>query len=269
MAHRSILCPKCRQIIGSEEAFCSWCGSSRTNPLWRLVGIIRGASKSDQISMMLLSLNLLYFAISLMLSTKTDSSGGFLSPGQNSLFMLGATGTVPIDKYGRIWSLVTANYLHGGILHLVFNMMALRQLAPQVTGEYGSSRMFIIYTLGGILGYVVSYLAGIPFTIGASAALCSLLGSLFYFGKKKGGVYGSSMYREVSGWILSLFIFGLLFPGINNWAHGGGILGGIVLGMLLGYNEQRAENVLHHILAFLCGVMTIGALGWALFVARV
>jgi len=209
----------------------------------------------------IITLNVLYFAISLMLS---GASGGFLSPGQTSLMLLGATGSYPIDHFGRYWTLISANYLHGGILHIIFNLMALKQIAPWATNEYGSSRMFSIYTLGGVFGYVVSYLAGVSFTIGASAAVCSLIGALLYYGKSRGGAYGNSVYREVSGWVISLFIFGLLFPGINNWGHGGGIIGGIILGALLGYNERRQENHFDQALALLCGLATVGALGWAL-----
>ncbi|MDA8415258.1 MAG: rhomboid family intramembrane serine protease, partial [Desulfobacteraceae bacterium] len=206
------------------------------------------------------SVNVLYYVISLIVSAR---SGGFLSPGQTSLLLLGATGTYPIDHFGRYWTLISANYLHGGILHILFNLMALKQIAPWASNEYGPSRMFSIYTLGGVIGYVVSYLAGVPFTIGASAAVCSLIGALLYYGKSRGGAYGSSVYREVSGWVISLFIFGLIFPGINNWAHGGGIIGGIIVGALLGYNERRRENHFDQAVALLCGLATVGVLAWA------
>ena len=73
------------------------------------------------------------------------------------------------------------------------------------------------------------------------------------------------MYREVGGWVIGLFLFGLIMPGINNWGHGGGIIGGIVLGMLLGYNERRPETHIHHALALFCAVATVGALAWAVF----
>lgn len=268
MAQRAILCPHCRKIIGSEEAVCSWCGTSRSNPWWHFVNMTRGAAQSDWIVKVILSVNLLYFAVSLLLTARVDHSGGFLSAGPNSLFLLGGTGTIPIDRYGRIWTLVSANYLHSGILHIIFNLMALRQIAPWVANEYGSNRMFAIYTLGGIFSYGVSYLAGVPFTIGASGAVCSLIGSLLYYGKSRGGVYGSSVYREVSGWVISIFIFGFLFPGINNWCHAGGILGGMLFGFLFGYTEKRRENSLHAGLALLCAITTIGALGWGLFGAR-
>lgn len=231
------------------------------------MGWTRGAMAGDRIVRAIITVNILFFGLSLVLHTSADGSGGFLSPGQGSLLLLGATGTYPIDYFGHYWTLVSANYLHGGILHIIFNLMALNQIAPKVSGEYGSSRMFTIYTVSGVLGYVVSYLAGVPFTIGASAAVCGLIGALLYYGKSRGGVYGNSVYREVSGWVISLFIFGLIFPGINNWGHGGGILGGIIVGALLGYTERRRENNYDRALALLCGIVTLCVLGWAVFSA--
>jgi rhomboid protease GluP len=177
--------------------------------------------------------------------------------------LLGATGSYPIGHFGRYWTVISANYLHGGILHLIFNLMALKQIAPWATNEYGTSRMFTIYTLGGVAGYAVSYVAGVPFTIGASGAVCSLIGALLYYGKSRGGAYGSSVYSEVSGWVISLFVFGLIFPGINNWAHGGGIIGGVALGALIGYRERRRENKFDHALALLCALVTVAILVWA------
>jgi rhomboid protease GluP len=124
--------------------------------------------------------------------------------------------------------------------------------------------MFTIYTLGGICGYLLSYAAGIPFTIGASAAVCGLAGALLYYGKSRGGSYGSAVYQQLSGWVISIFIFGLLIPGINNWAHGGGIIGGALIGLLLGYTEKRRESLFHRLLALLCVAVTVVALCRAL-----
>lgn len=265
MSQRAILCPRCRKIIGSEESHCSWCGTSRSNPFWALIGL----AGNNWVTGSILTVNILFFGLSLLLSTKVDPSSGFLSPGRNSLLLLGASGTVPIDHFGRYWTLVSANYLHGGILHLLFNLMALRQLAAWVVNEYGSSRMFVIYTLGGVVGYLVSYFAGVPFTVGASAALCSLIGALLFYGKSRGGSHGRMVYREIGGWALSISIFGLIFPGINNWAHGGGVMAGIALGALLGYNEKRGQRTIDHLLALICVLLTIGILVWAVFGSRI
>lgn len=262
MTQRAILCPRCRRLIGSEETVCSWCGTSRSAPWWHVLNMARGTADSDWLVKSIITVNILYFALSLLIG-----SGGFFSPSDMSIMLLGATGTIPIDRYGRFWTLLSANYLHGGILHIIFNLMALKQIAPTVSNEYGPSRMFTIYTLGGIFGYLVSYLAGVSFTIGASAAVCSLIGSLLYYGKSRGGAYGGSVYREVSGWVISLFMFGLIFPGINNWGHGGGIVGGVIFGALLGYNERRQESSFDRALALLCGLAMIGVLGWAVISA--
>ena len=263
MAQRAMLCPRCRQLIGSDEAVCSWCGTGRSAPWWQIMNWTRGAMDADWLVQFLITANVLYFAVSLLLSARAGGFGALLSPGQTSLMLLGATGTYPIDQFGRYWTLLSANYLHGGFLHIIFNLMAIKQIAPWASSEYGPYRMFTIYTLGGVFGYVVSYLAGVPFTIGASAAVCSLIGALLFYGKSRGGAYGSSVYREVSGWVISLFVFGLIFPGINNWGHGGGIIGGVIVGWLMGYKERRRENYFDQALALLCGLATVGVLGWA------
>lgn len=186
------------------------------------------------------------------------------SPSNKSLLVLGATGTIPIDRFHRWWSLVTANYLHGGIFHILFNMIALSQIAPLVIREYGAHRMVTLYTLSGVIGFWVSYLAGVAFTIGASAAVCGLIGASLYYGKSRGGIYGKAIYKQISAWALGLFIFGLLVPGINNWGHGGGIVAGAILGFLLGYQEKRKESLLHRILAGFCVGLTLLVLGWAI-----
>jgi rhomboid protease GluP len=149
------------------------------------------------------------------------------------------------------------------MLHIFFNMAALRQLAALVTREFGVYRMFIIYTVSGIIGYSISYLAGIAFTIGASASVCGLVGAVLYYGKSRGGIYGKNLYRQISIWVIFLFVFGLIVPGINNWGHGGGILAGLIFGYLLGYQEKKRENIIHKMLAGVCAAATLAVLTWA------
>jgi len=192
-----------------------------------------------------------------------------LSPDNRGLLLLGATGAIPIDRFHHWWTLVSASYLHGGILHIVFNMLALRQIAPLVIREYGTHRMIVIYTLSGVGGFLVSYLAGVSFTIGASAAVCGLIGAALYYGKRRGGNYGQAVYRQVGGWALSIFLFGMVVPGINNWAHGGGMATGIFMGLLMGYHESKKENMRHRLLGSLCVIGTTAVLLWAVFTGMV
>jgi len=187
----------------------------------------------------------------------------FLSPGSNSLLVMGATGTIPIDQFHRWWSLLSANYLHGGILHIVFNMIALKQIAPMIIREYGVHRMFVIFTVSGCIGFYISYLAGIPLTIGSSASICGLIGAALYYGKSRGGTYGRAVYKHTGGWAAGIFLFGFLVPGINNWGHGGGMIAGGFMGLALGYREKYFENTFHNILFRICVLATGVTLIWA------
>jgi len=261
----AVLCPHCRKLINADEPRCPYCGLSHPGAGWRHA--LGGLHLNEENAYtLLLYLNVGMYVLSLLLSpTRIGTAPNpltFLSPSNQSLFLLGATGTVPIDQAGRWWTLLAANYLHGGVLHIFFNMAALRQLAPLVLREYGLQRAVSLYTLGGAAGFFVSYLAGVPRTIGASAALCALIGALLYYGRHRGGTYGQAVFRTVWGWALSILVFGFLIPGINNWAHGGGMAAGFLLAAGLGYREKSRDSRFHRTLATTCSVATLAALAW-------
>ncbi len=279
---RSILCPNCGKLISIDESRCPYCNVKNPGSRWKSNAWTRGFQNPAQLIRAIIYLNIGMYVISLILKPTGASLSmnplTFLAPDDSSLILLGGTGTVPIDYYylylkskigvtpliidlfPRWWTTLSANYLHGGILHIFFNMMGFRQLAPFVIREFGTYRMFIIYTIGGIVGFAVSYLAGVRFTIGASAAVCSLIGATLYYGRSRGGTYGQAIYRQVGAWALILFLFGFLVPGINNWGHGGGLLGGALLGYLMGYHEKSRERLVHKTLAGVCVLMTAAVL---------
>jgi len=205
--------------------------------------------------------NVVLFIISLLFSGSglglTLNPLHALSPSMEALTFLGASGTLPINQYQEWWSLLTANWLHGSLLHIIFNMMALRTVGPLVIHEFGMSRMFSIYTLTGIAGFYLSYLGRVPLTIGASTGLCGLIGALLFFGKSRGGDWGQRVFQQTRAWIFSLILIGFLVPNINNWGHGGGLAAGIVLAMILGYNDRRRENRADLILAVGLGGITL------------
>ena len=263
----SILCPNCRKLISADESRCPHCGIAKPGSKWKNNMWTRGFRDTDQFIRAIIYVNVGMFVISLLLYPRGASLSLnpflLLSPSSRSLVLLGATGTIPIDNMNRWWTLLSANYLHGGILHILFNMIAFRQLAPLVIQEFGTYRMFVIYTLGAIIGFWVSYLAGVTLTIGASAAVCSLIGASLFFGKSRGGIYGQAIYKQIGAWAVGIFLFGFLVPGINNWAHAGGIFAGIGVAFLLGYNEKKQEGLFHKMLAGGCAVLTAAILMWA------
>ena len=265
---QSILCPNCNKLISSDELTCPHCGISRPGSPWKNIPITRSLFGGDQIIRTVIYANVGMYLISLLLNPTSlglsPDPFRFLSPSTRSLLLLGSTGGIPIDQLHRWWTLISANYLHGGLLHIMFNMLAFRQIGTLVIREYGLHRFVILYTIGGITGFFVSYLAGVRLTIGASAAVCSLIGASLYYGKSRGGTYGQAIYKQLSGWVLGLFLFGFLVPGIDNWGHGGGIAAGIILGFSLSYQDRRKENHLHKFLAALCIGSTIAVLTWAI-----
>ena len=267
----SLLCPNCRRLVSRDEAKCPWCGIA--HPGSRLKGLFSGRlfERPAQVLQLLIGANVVMYILSLLLNPAHAGMAMnpfmLLAPDNQSLLLLGATGTLPIHALGRWWSLLSANYLHGSLLHILFNMMALRQLGPLVMQEFGVPRMFLIYTLAGIGGFLVSYLAGVRFTIGASAAVCGLIGAVLYYGKHRGGGYGQELFSQVGGWAIGIFVFGLLVPGINNWGHGGGMATGALIAMLFGYRERVRETFLHKAMAGTAGLLTGAVLLWATLTA--
>ncbi|MGD1151270.1 MAG: rhomboid family intramembrane serine protease [Syntrophales bacterium] len=268
---KSMLCPNCRKLISSDEPACPYCGLSKPGSPLKAHLLSRFSAASADAVKLIIYVNCALYIISILSSPSALGLSAnpltFLSPSDRSLFLLGATGTIPIAGYGRWWTLISASFLHGGILHIFFNMAALGQLGPFVLREFGFNRFAIIYVLTGVAGFFVSYLAGIPFTIGASASICGLIGAILYYGKSRGGFYGEAIYRQAMGWVIGLVIFGLLVPGINNWAHGGGLVSGITLGFLMSYNEQKGETSFHRVLAAVCILSTAIILLWAVLQA--
>jgi rhomboid protease GluP len=76
-----------------------------------------------------------------------------------------------------------------------------------------------------------------------------------------------AVYRQVGAWAITLFLFGFIVPGINNWAHGGGMVSGALLGLALGYRDRKRETLLHKLLAFVCVAGSAASLVWAVVTA--
>jgi rhomboid protease GluP len=202
---------------------------------------------------------------------------GFLSPSSESVFLFGASGSIPMFSYGRWWTVLTAGWLHGSLIHIGFNLMSLRNVADPVAEFYGANRMIIIYTFSGITGFLASsvfneYLRFIPFlgggglTLGASASICGLIGSLFYYGKRAGS---SGVSEQAKQWAIYILIFGFIVSGIDNVAHLGGFAGGYICSKFL--DPLYPERMDHFLAAIACIVLTAIAFamsivyGWPLF----
>jgi len=262
----AVLCPRCRKLVSADEIKCPYCQLARPGHAGWRAARPWNLQQPDYLIRTIIGINIALFVVSLLLDPGrmgySPDPLRFLSPSNRSMLLLGASGTLPVLQFGRWWTLLSANYLHGSLLHILFNMLAFRQLARLTVREFGPERTMVIYTLGGVIGFGVSVLGGVRFTIGASAAVCSLIGAALYFGKARGGVYGQTVFRQVGGWAVGLMLFGLL-PGINNWGHGGGMAAGFLLAWALGYLEKKRTAPVHRILAAVCTAVTLLVLAWA------
>jgi rhomboid protease GluP len=262
---KSILCPNCRKLISRDEPACPYCGLVRPG-IHNTAGTIRKVFLGSNPVMTIIYINIAFYIFSLFLDPQGISGGGafnLLSPSGHSLFLLGASGTLPVLEAHRFWTLISASFLHGGILHILFNMMALYQLGPFILQEFGFHRFINLYIITGVCGFAASVLFGTPFTLGASASICGLIGAIIYYGKSRGDSYGEAIYKQAMGWVIGLIIFGLFFRGIDNFAHGGGLLSGIFLAFLMGYNDNKQESAWCKILAYACILLTAAILIWA------
>jgi rhomboid protease GluP len=263
---KSILCPNCRKLISNDEPTCPYCGLVRPG-LHNAAGSIRKIFFGSHPVMVIIYINIAFYVLALLLDPRGILGEGMfslLSPSNQSLFLLGASGTLPVIVYHRFWTLISASFLHGGILHILFNMMALYQIGPFVLKEFGFHRFINLYIITGACGFAASVLFGVPFTIGASASVCGLIGAVLYYGKSRGDFYGEVIFKEAMGWVIGLVVFGFFFSGINNWAHGGGLLSGIALSYLMGYNDNKMESAAIKLLAYACILLTVLVLIWAL-----
>jgi rhomboid protease GluP len=266
----AILCPRCGRLTHPEAAECLVCGLPRPGRWLWAAGVGRLLRTGNVTGVVTAACVVLYVATLLIDPVSMGGGRGsfdpfsLFSPSSAALAALGGAGAIPWHQ-GYWWTLFTATYLHGGVLHILFNVLWIRQLGPAVEELYGRSRLVIIFIVSGALGFFVSTAVGTPLTVGASAAIFGLLGAMVAYGKKRGGTFGKMVLREYGLWAVMLFAFGLM-PGsrIDNWAHGGGFIGGFIAGLVLSFSERRDESMLERALAF--GLIALTVLGFGLSV---
>jgi len=255
----SSLCYACGKLNRADAAVCFYCGARRPG-LWGFGPVLgRVVGRLDTARLVTIACVVAYAASLLLdLPAALRPRGLFdiLAPGNGALYALGATGALPWAQ-GRWWTVFTAIYLHGSLLHILFNLMWVRQLAPPAEELFGRARLAVIFISAGVAGFVVSNASGVLFTIGASGAVFGLLGALVRYGRSRGGAFGLAVFRQYGQWALVIFVLGFLMPGVNNLAHAGGFVGGYLAAVVVGQGEERAESALHRLAALVLVALTV------------
>ncbi len=154
--------------------------------------------------------------------------------GQETALWLGAK----INQFivaGQYWRLGTAIFLHANLLHILFNSYALYALGPGVERPYGSFRFLIAYLMSGLAGSSLSFLLSPYPSVGASGAIFGLIGvtGIYLYHYRDRLVAGRARLANIIGIVAYNLLFGFVSTGVDNWAHIGGLLAGIVLGWFL------------------------------------
>ncbi len=270
----SVVCPSCGSLVGVSDEKCYTCGRLRPGmfgfaPILRRLGADLGF-----VPFVIGASGTLYVLTLLVSGPNVTIVGGamsILAPSNLALLLFGESGARPVFAFGFWWTVLSASWLHGNLLHIVFNMMWVRDLGPSTAEIVGPARTVIIYVVAGACGFLLSSFAGaylppIPFlqgadyTIGASASVFGLLGALMHYGRKSGS---SLIHAEAKRYAVILFVFGLIMPGIDNFAHAGGFLGGYATSAF--FNPLTRERGDHMIVALVCLVASAMAIALSIY----
>lgn len=256
------MCPHCRAFITTSDKVCPYC-NEQVGP--RAADRLGGGSPlggfiphARFVTVMILIINFGLYAATTLYSMQNSQSGAVFDIDSRTLFLFGAKYR-PAIALGQWWRLITAGFLHGGILHILMNSWVLFDLGAQVEEVYGKNRMIVMYVCATAAGFWLSNWWNPGISIGASAGLFGLIGAMIALGV----IHRSAMGDAIRGMYLRWAIYGLIFgmlPGlaIDNAAHVGGLAGGFGVAYLAGlprYEGSRNE-LIWRLAAYACLALT-------------
>jgi rhomboid protease GluP len=221
-AHKT--CGECGAVQDRDERTCSHCGArlgSRTFQVLRRLGLATPEALS--VSTVLALVIMAAYA-----RVWVAQGGGFATPTGWLLFDFGAHWEAGAPD--EPWRLLTAMFLHIGVWHLAFNLIAIATIGPQVEEIWGRLTMLFVFIVTGIAGNLVSGLAqpGV-LSAGASGGICGLIGAAAGFGHRLGTARGRTLRNDMLKWLAYTIVFGFALHA-NNYAHAGGALAGAAFG---------------------------------------
>jgi rhomboid protease GluP len=263
----SVVCPSCGSLVGVRDDRCYMCG--RSNPgLWGYAPALRQLGADFGFVPLVIGASSILYVLTLLMSgpggIRMDGLMAFLAPSTEALFLFGASGAIPVFAAGRWWTVLSAGWLHAGLLHILFNMYYVRLFGPATVDVVGPARTIIIYVVSGACGFLLSsvagaFLGGIPipflrgagFTVGASAPVFGLLGALVHYGRTS----SSFVKQQTIPYVVMFAVFGLIMPGVDNYAHAGGFVGGYAASAFM--NPLTRERGDHMVVAVVCLAGTV------------
>jgi len=236
---RPRLCPACGTLVGATATKCHQCGANMTFSFAaasRSLG--RWMPQTSPVTYAMLAICCLMYALSFVITMKFSGGegvgGGIMNLGGIATqvnYRLGAS--LPLAyNLSQPWRFVTAIFLHGGLLHIGFNMCVLMDIGPMVEELYGSARYLFLYVATGVAGYVLSSAVG-HLSVGASGSLLGLIGVLLAATTGRKSMAAQALRSALIRWLIYIAVLGFLFSGTDNFAHIGGVASGYLLGRVM------------------------------------
>ena len=195
------------------------------------------ASKMPIITYLFITICILLFLVTSFLDGNVSS----LSP---SILLKFGANALHYTKGGDYYRLFTCIFLHAGIIHLFCNMYSLYVLGPQVESFFGKFKYLYIYLFSGICGSILSlaFTQSNFISVGASGAIFGLLGAILYFGYHYRVYLGNVLRSQIVPIIILNLGIGFVLSGIDNFAHIGGLIGGVFAAMAMGVPDRSSSS---------------------------
>jgi len=211
--------------------------------------------KKPIVTYILIALNVIFYLLPIL--------SGYYNEVLNRFCLHGPT----IREYDEYFRLITCGFLHGDIFHLLFNCYTLLVIGSQLENFIGKTKYIIVYFFSMILGSLMSITFGNVPSIGASGAIFGLMGSLLYFGYHYRLYLGPALKSQIIPLIVMNLLYGFMVTGIDNAAHIGGLIGGVLITMALGvpYKSKPSDKINGTIITI---IFTLFMLYMGLFMVR-
>ena len=224
------MCPNCRAFITTDDRVCPYCdfklgpsAAARQRDTEPIAGFIPQAGFT---TFVILLINLGLYAATVLVSMNTyGAENAVMDVDGRALVMFGGK-YPPFIAEGQWWRLVTAGFLHGGLIHILMNSWVLFSVGAQTEETYGTARYLVLYFVATVGGFLASTYFSSSLSVGASAGLFGLIGAMIAAGVRSKTAMGSAIRAQYTQWVIYMVIIGFVISGIDTAAHLGGLAAG-------------------------------------------
>ena len=241
------MCPNCRAFITINDRVCPYCGVQLGPRAVDMRATQLAASllpRANLSSLIVLIINVAFFIAEIAVGAHFGTGASPMNVDPRAAIFLGAEYPAFVAG-GQWWRLITAGFLHGGLLHIAMNSWSLFILVTEVEQFYGTARLIVAYVVSTFVGFYFAYRFN-TFALGASAAAFGMFGIMLAMGlRERANPLVQAIRAHYGQWLIIGLVLSL-GPGISLAAHLGGLLGGFIVGAiggLPGFPNTPRESV--------------------------